>query len=382
MTETTPQERSGIPYTPVKWYQSLFAKLLIAFITFGVITAILAAAIASITHFITSNSDLPGNASPWYASEQIFIILSVASIVAIVVAVVSSFIISRYLTQPLYKIIAALQQVANNNLDVVVLLGKRKDELGTLANFFNIMIEKLKDTRKQEEGISDIKTQFVSVAAHQLRTPLTEIKWSLLNLLDGEVGELTPDQHKAVRESYTAVDGMMNLVNHFLNASKLEEKKLTLSKQALQIAPLIQKTIDELSALAKNKSITVIFEPDIPQDLTIYADPNNLQIVINNLLDNAIAYSKKGGEIRIKVIQDEKSIIISVKDSGIGIPLQAQKNIFSKFYRAENAKQAQTQGSGLGLFIARTIVNQHNGKIWFETRPDIGTTFYFSIPLT
>jgi signal transduction histidine kinase len=231
-------------------------------------------------------------------------------------------------------------------------------------------------------NLDEVKSNFISVVAHQLRTPLSGIKWTLNLLLNGDLGTLTNEQRTFLLKAYESNDRMISLVNDMLGADRIESGKMRYAFRPLQLLDVIDNVLYELLPQANTRSLTITFA-DRPGDLPqVNADPERIRAVFQNLLENAIKYSKTGGTISLSAKRGDTGMItIGIKDDGIGIPKEQQKNIFSRFFRATNAIQAETDGSGLGLYIVKNIVERHGGKIWFESSENEGVAFYITLPV-
>ncbi|MBU4078266.1 PAS domain-containing protein [Patescibacteria group bacterium] len=233
----------------------------------------------------------------------------------------------------------------------------------------------------REKVVERLKSQFVSVAAHQLRTPLSIIKWSLCMLLDGEIGLLTNEQIEMLDKAQQTNERMIHLINDLLNVARIEEGRFMYQPKTVDMIELLEKIIEPIQALAKNKRVK--FEFKKPTDKTskvIKADIEKLSLAIKNLLENAIFYTSPGGKVILSAGRINNDVLVSVKDSGIGIPKDQQKRVFNKFFRGDNAVRMETEGTGLGLFITKNIIEAHEGKISFESEEGKGTTFKFSLP--
>lgn len=234
----------------------------------------------------------------------------------------------------------------------------------------------------KEAEINRLKSEFVSVASHQLRTPLTAIKWFLEELKDERLGELNPRQKDYIEQTYESNERMLRLVNDLLNVSRLETSRLKITPKPTQLEELIVGVIDESLPLAISRNCQVKFIRPKQYFGQIAVDTALIRQVLINLISNAIKYSKEGGDKNVVEVKLEKKppfMVISVADKGIGIPADQQANIFDKFYRVENAK---IEGSGLGLYIAKMIVELSGGKIRFDSEESRGTTFYINLPLS
>ena len=225
-----------------------------------------------------------------------------------------------------------------------------------------------------------LKSEFVSIASHQLRTPLTGIKWAINLLMSEEIGRLTKEQIEGLDNIKESNQRMINLVNDLLNVSRVEQGKITLKPEKTSLEKIIQELIEEYAFLAKASNIRLSseLEKNIP---SILIDTQGIKLVLHNLIDNAMRYSQKEGRVRIKLFKKRALVRCEIEDNGVGIPSEDQKKIFQKFFRSENALKYQTEGTGLGLFIAKAIVEASKGKIGFQSQKDKGSTFWIELPI-
>lgn len=227
--------------------------------------------------------------------------------------------------------------------------------------------------------LDQMKSQFVSTAAHQLRTPLTALEWSLNELLEGDFGELKKNQKKLVEDIVIANKRLIRLVNSLLDVARLEEGKRGMSMQKQDIVSVVQGVGDQFKKIAKEKRIGFSFESSA-KSLLVDFDKEKLNIALTNLVDNAVKYTPAGGAINLSVAGMEKEVCIAVTDTGIGIPEEQANKIFSKFFRARNAMLLETYGSGLGLSVAKDIVERHQGTIAFTSNVGGGSIFTITLP--
>lgn len=233
----------------------------------------------------------------------------------------------------------------------------------------------------REKTIEKLKTEFVSIAAHQLRTPLSAIKWSLKMLLEGDIGALTKEQIQFLEQSYKSNERMIRLINDLLNVARIEEGKFIYEFAEVQIEELIENLVQELKPFIDEKKVRVIIHSPSQKLPKARIDYSKMRLALQNIIDNAVKYTPSGGLVEIFAKSDEEKLEISVKDSGVGIPQSQIEKVFYKFFRGNNAIKMETDGSGLGLFIVKNIIESHKGKIRFETRENQGTTFYITLPL-
>jgi len=227
---------------------------------------------------------------------------------------------------------------------------------------------------------SRLKSEFVDIVSHQLRSPLTNIKWTfeVLSAKDFDISEDKKEEYYInVKENIVR---MVELVDDLLIVSKIEEGAFSIHKSEIYLEKTIRDLIDRYKVFAEASDIDLVFSPDDNIEV-IMADASMLKLLIENLIDNAIRYTKGGGKIEVKYEKRPKEILFSVEDEGVGIPEKDKKFIFHKFFRAENALRTRTKGSGLGLYVCRSIALKSGGRIWFSSIENKGTTFYFTIPL-
>lgn len=229
-------------------------------------------------------------------------------------------------------------------------------------------------------AISRMKSEFINIVSHQLRSPLTNVTWALDVFLSGDLGKLEDQQIEYLKILKENSIRMHELVNNLLTVSRLEQGTLPLRKKEFSLPLIVNQLLLEFKAHTEASNIKIRFSP--LENLTkVFADPSQVKLVVENLIDNAIKYIKGKGEIKIRISQKGKNIYFEIEDTGVGIPKHDQKYIFQKFFRSENVMRQQTEGSGLGLFIVKSIVERSGGRIWFKSEERKGTTFYFTLPI-
>ena len=292
----------------------------------------------------------------------------VSFFIALVLSVGTELCIFWFEILPNFVKLEKLRQVSDEQERSARLLVRRDLEL-TRAN-------------DQLRKLDETKSSFISVVAHQLRTPLSGIKWTLNLLISGDMGKLTTEQTTFLMKAYESNDRMISLVNDMLGADRIESGKTRYIFQPVQMADIVDNVLFELLPQANAKDITIRFASR-PADLPkVHADPEKVRAVFQNLVENSIKYSRAKGTIELGMqVGKQGEVIVWVKDDGIGIPKEQQKNIFDRFFRARNAIKMETEGSGLGLFIVRSIIERHGGRIWFESRENEGVTFHFTLPI-
>lgn len=238
-------------------------------------------------------------------------------------------------------------------------------------------IEVFRDITLEHE-IDRMKSEFISLASHQLRTPLSAVKTYSHMLLDGFMGPLEPAQSEALKTIITASNRMNELISTLLNITRIESGSISVTPKKINLSTLVEDIAKELKHSVQNKKLAMTLEvPTSP----VYVRTDNLILkeIVSNLTTNAIKYTPEGGAVSIEVKLRKDKAIIAVTDTGIGIPKYAHNQIFSKFFRAPNVVKMETSGTGLGLYLVRGLADALGGKVWFESKEGEGSTFYFSI---
>lgn len=228
-------------------------------------------------------------------------------------------------------------------------------------------------------ALDESKSEFVSIAAHQLRTPLTGIRWTFNALLDRELGRLNPEQYKAVESGLKSSVRMIDLVNDLLNVARIEEGKFGLHMKKLSFVRFIEPIIERSKRAADEKG--VFFIANISPALPVREmDEEKMGIAMDNIFDNAVKYTPPGGTVTIDAMPCPEGLKVSITDSGIGIPREQINHIFTKFFRADNALRFQTSGNGLGLYVVKNIIEGHGGTIGIESIEGKGATVTIILP--
>jgi signal transduction histidine kinase len=276
--------------------------------------------------------------------------------------------LARGMTQPLRDMAEAARRMETGDYTTRVYTATR-DEVGQLAAAFNRMSREL-------ENLETSRRELVANVSHELKTPITAIRAHLENLLDG-VEE--PDT-ETLQVMLSQSERLGRLVEQLLDLSKLESGDVPLRRERVSLAPLVSQVMSEIEVASADRDVNV--SSDLPDDLPpVEADSERVHQVIFNLVDNAVRFTPEGGEVRIEAHRHNGSIEVRVADTGVGIPPEALPRLFERFYRVDPARARGDGGTGIGLAIARSVVEAHGGTIRAESEPGLGSTFTFDLPI-
>lgn len=241
-----------------------------------------------------------------------------------------------------------------------------------------------KDLRASNEKLKRLdatKDEFISMASHQLRTPLTSVKGYLSMVLEGDAGKLNDQQRHLLSEAYTSSERMVHLVGDFLNVSRVQTGKFVVDAKPTNLASVIADEVSAIERMAEAHGVSLIYHPPKKFPL-LNVDEDKLRQVVMNFVDNAIYYSRENSAIVIKVHATHDEAVVEVHDHGIGVPKAAQDRLFTKFFRADNARRQRPDGTGVGLFLAKKVVTAHGGEIIFQSTEGRGSVFGFRLPIS
>lgn len=371
-------EREQLIHLTPRWTRSLFWKFFGALLALALMPTLLIAAFLVATYNSIFIKVVPPTALATVSANLVAQALLVFFFITIL-ASFTAFILSRNITQPLRTLARAAKQVSEGDLDFRVTV-TRGDEIGTLGSFFSDMISRLKEVQERQEVISRGKSEFVSLAAHQLRTPLSALKWSLHMFLKGDLGEPTKLQRDTLQRSYNANERMIRLVNELLNVARLEEGRFGYTLEEFSFTDFVKELGERYQLYVEPKKQELVLEvPDTA--VMMFGDKERLALALGNLIENAIDYSPAKSTIEVGVRRKNASFVeFEVKDHGMGIPEADKTRIFGKFARGANVMREETTGTGLGLFITRNVVLHHGGDVRFLSTEGKGTTFTVTLP--
>ncbi len=293
--------------------------------------------------------------SLWQCPQFLFIVMG---LFIILVSVVSYLIGARYILSPETVIFIVL----------------------TITSILFIISFIITRSFERLAEASRMKSEFINIVSHQLRSPLTNIKWTFEVMASEEFKVSAEKQEEYFVNVKENIARMVELIDDLLIVSKIEQGSFSITKREISLEDLIKDLVERYNVFAEASRIKLNFysQENLPK---VLADSSFLKIVTENLIDNAIRYTKGGGVVEIKLIKEKDKVLFAIKDSGVGIPQEEQKYIFQKFFRAENISRERTRGSGLGLYVCKSILDKLGGQIWFKSQLGKGTTFFFRLPI-
>lgn len=288
------------------------------------------------------------------------------------------FLTDILLVRPIRSLMRLLERIDWDN-PAQVTLPRSEDEVGELVAALRTTIENFNRIRERDQALSRAKNEFLSIAAHQLRTPLTRIKWALEQLQDGSMTE--DKKREYVGQLRGSADEMIKLIGNLLSVVRIEQNRFGHDFKKVDLRDLLSASVRNFSGIAHAQNLSLSL--DMPEGLPTEAvmDTDGITIVLSNLIMNAIDYTPPGGHITVRLAPaDGARLAVSVADTGIGIPEAERSRIATSFFRATNAQKTQPNGSGIGLFIAKSIVERHGSELSFDSTEGRGTTFVFTVP--
>jgi signal transduction histidine kinase len=313
-----------------------------------------------------------------------------------VMAIIVGLIININLFRPINNLIGQLKKIIVSNGDKKNI--SQVNEIEQLSKAIVDLDRKIREGAhkhiKKEIEIDRAKSDFVALASHQLRTPLSIVKWYVDFMLEEDAGPLNADQKRYLKEVYKSNEHLIELVNALLDVSRIDVGTFAIKPEPSDLVAIAESALAGINKdiADKNVKLEKHFDSNLP---SINIDPKLTKIVFQNILSNSVKYTSENGIIGVNIKKRQNDILIEMYDSGCGIPLESQPKIFTKLFRAENVKRIESEGTGLGLYIVKAIVEKSGGKIWFESKSivpaekniaknntdKINTTFYISIPL-
>ena len=373
--------------THLAW-KVFLSYLLVVFI--GIVVLITAASLsvpAAFERHMAGMDAIMSNANPMGNNQQmqselfsqyttaVYEAVTYATLAALISAILASFFISRQVVTPMLRMMSLSHRIAEGEYEERLSLpggqqADQTDELGQLALSFNQMADKLEKTET-------MRRQLIGDVTHELRTPLTAVKGYLEGLMDG----VLPPDPETYQQIHSEIDRLQRLVNDLQELSRVEAGAIQLQLAPVSPASLIERIQSALGRQFEEKNIQLVtdVEPGLPD---VLVDKDRIIQVLTNLVGNALQYTPNGGKVTMTTRRERSEILFSVKDTGIGISAEQLTHVFNRFYRTDKSRNRASGGSGIGLTIAKALVQAHQGKIWAESSGEgKGSTFSFLIPL-
>jgi|CXWL01.1.fsa_nt_gi signal transduction histidine kinase len=305
--------------------------------------------------------------------------LLIQILIGIFAILISLYVVTRFITRPLRNTLTALQIFIDTGqrAETQAVLGT-PTEIQTLDTVLSALIESIQKGHERDIEASRVKSDFISTAAHQLRTPLTGIRWALEAL---EKQALTAEQQTMVKDALEKSHDLVGIVGTFMDISTIESGKQQYAFEEVYIESLVAQVTSECIPLSEETHVGLVYTPNETPLPQVRVDVEKIKEVIVILIENAIHYTPAGGSVTVSLEQVPGRIQVRIRDTGIGIPGQDRNNIFERFYRGATAVSKENKGNGLNLYIARTVATDHGGDINFNPNTEgPGTTFILSLP--
>ncbi len=289
------------------------------------------------------------------------------------------FIADRFFTVPARRLLVWLRKAREKKFaDIEPVTVASSDEIGQLGREMTESILYFRGVEEREKEISRQKSEFISVAAHQLRTPLTGLRWGLESVSDERS---TIDKKKVLEDLSRTVGRTIQLVDDLLDVAKIEEGKFGYELRRVDILPALSELFRSVKPIADKRSISLTFSSSAASIPDVFADPERVQLAVSNLLSNALDYTSAGGQVTLSLSPVRGKVEIAVEDTGIGIEAKELPKLFGKFSRGAQATKMQPNGSGLGLYIVRNIAERHGSEVRVASEPGKGSRFSFELAL-
>lgn len=352
---------------------SILIKLFLAFLFFSIFTIVAISLLAVWTFYNTPLDLTPEEINIIYTNYKnnyIFVMILV-----IIPAIFLAISIAEHIASPVRLLKKSIKEIAQGNLNIK-LETNRNDELGNLINLFNEMTTKLTEAKDRNEEISKIKNNFITVASHQLRTPVAGVRFGL-DILNSEIkGPLNTEQKEILNECVQRNNETIKNIDDLLVTSRIEEENFPYELKTSLIKELMDEALKDFEMESKIKQRKIVYNNKLKTDIELVMDQNRIKTVISNLIENAIDYGTKDTDIEVNLEKEGDYILIQVENYGIGFSKTDEEKLFTKFFRADNAISTKPNGIGLGLFISKKIIEYHKGKIIASSSPQTNKTIF------
>jgi len=354
----------------------IHVKLTLLFLLVGIV----APGISVGYFYLIANSFLIEN-SEFFRQQQM--LLNAAALLIIILIAVNTmiigFLISKSFSKPIRELYRAAQEIEKGNFKVRTII-KTNDEFAQLSDAYNRSALALSKMEDERNNLDKAKSEFLSITSHELRTPITPLKAQLQMLQQEYFGSLTDKQKESLNIVLRNAERLNKIIEDFLEISRIEAARLKFAFRKTDLHETVKETKDFMTGFAKEKNITLVTK--IGELPIIEIDPDRISQVLRNLVHNSIKFSPTGSTIEINAELQKDFIQFSIKDQGVGLSTEDQIRVFEPFYQVEGSLSRNYGGTGLGLTICRGIIEAQKGKIWVESKPGFGCTFYFTVPIT
>jgi signal transduction histidine kinase len=357
--------------------KSLFSRIDRKLTFLFVIVAVIAPTLGIYYFYIIATSVIPES----LFAKQSDLLKTAAIFVICVIAVdagIIGFIVSRSISKPIKELYKATKEVECGNFNVRTDI-KTNDEIEELSHAFNNTTTALSRMDEERKQIDSAKTEFLSITSHELRSPMTPMKAQLQMLENEYFGKLTKEQKESLAIIIRNADRLDKIIADFLEISRIEAARLKFVFRETDLKETVRETVEFMKGFANEKNIELVV--NIEEIPIIEVDPDRTSQVLRNLVHNAIKFSEENSKVEVNALARKDHILFSVKDYGCGLTPENQIRVFEPFYQVEKTSCRQYGGTGLGLTICRGIIESQKGKIWVESKPGKGCTFYFTVPL-
>lgn len=311
----------------------------------------------------------------WFLAKQALFV----AVVILILIYLFYYLERRYLLGPMKKLRSAIQDLGEEKF--AYSKKKAPKSLGELLASFNDIARDIRSLLKHQEQAAEMKTDFISTTAHQLRTPLSGINWALESVLMDPDNTLKDSQKKRLKRAHKKSKELIKMVKGLLMSSSLEKGKLGFHYEKFDLIGMTKQIIEDEKKQAEEVGVELYFRELQKDKMQVKADKERIKWVIRNLVENAIRYTDEEGSVKVNMEIKQGMAQTAVEDNGMGIAEEDKEHIFERFYRSERAIQKHNEGNGLGLYIVKRIIEQHEGEIWFSSQKGQGTTFFFTLPL-
>ncbi len=353
---------------------SIIFGTLIPLVIVGVFIAIYITLFTSYLDFETTLD----NINSIFLGKSAIVIVVIAA-VFLLSAVVLSFITSSTIIKPIQKLEDGANEFANGNLDYVIDYDST-NEIGITVDAFNEMAARMKTSLEYQNEIQESRKEMIAGVAHDLRTPLTSVKGYVEGLMDG-IADTPEKQERYLQTIYNSTLSMEKLLDELLTVSKLEAGKVSLDLQEIKINDFLEDCYNNMHIAIESRGFKFLFNNNCSDETTVLLDSDQFQRVIRNILQNSVRYRRADvdGVIELSAHEYSKNVIISISDNGIGVSPENTAKIFDSFYRDDPARTRVSEGSGLGLYVCKQLVELHDGRIWASGKENKGLTIHISL---